>query len=98
MIGWRAAFTLLVMTSAACVRPDVEGRAAWPSLAPLVGVPDEDWPMFRDDLERSGFAEGSTVGSTVSVAWEIPRFNVTRYGAAKGSPSIVGDTLYCGTD
>lgn len=54
--------------------------------------------MFRDDLERSGFAEGSTVGPHVSVAWEIPRFNVTRYGAAKGSPSVVGQTLYCGTD
>ena len=34
--------------------------------------------MFRDDLERSGFAEGSTVGADVSIAWEIPRFNVTR--------------------
>ncbi len=66
--------------------------------APLPEVRDEDWPMFRDDLERSGFAEGSQVGAKVSVLWEIPAFNTTEYGAVKGSPSVVGDMLYCGTD
>jgi outer membrane protein assembly factor BamB len=59
---------------------------------------EEDWPMFRDDLERSGFAEGSSVGASVEVLWSIPRFNITGYGAAKGSPSVVGDMLFCGTD
>jgi len=54
--------------------------------------------MFRDDLERSGFAEGSSVGSNVDVLWYRPGLNVTSYGAVKGSPSVVGDTLYCGTD
>lgn len=54
--------------------------------------------MFRDDVERSGFAEGSRAGSSASILWSIPEFNVTPYGAVKGSPSIVGDTLYCGTD
>jgi outer membrane protein assembly factor BamB len=54
--------------------------------------------MFRDDVERSGFAEGSKVGASVDVAWRIPAWNTTDYGAAKGSPSVVGDLLYCGTD
>jgi outer membrane protein assembly factor BamB len=54
--------------------------------------------MFRDDVERSGFAEGTTIGSQVSVLWHRPNFNTTTYGAAKGSPSVVGDLLYCGTD
>jgi outer membrane protein assembly factor BamB len=54
--------------------------------------------MFRDDLERSGFAEGSSVGASVDVLWSIPKFNVTGYGAAKGSPSVVGNMLFCGTD
>jgi protein-L-isoaspartate(D-aspartate) O-methyltransferase len=54
--------------------------------------------MFRDDLERSGFAEGSVVGARVDRVWQIPSFNVTQYGAAKGSPSVVGDLLFCGTD
>jgi outer membrane protein assembly factor BamB len=54
--------------------------------------------MFRDDLERSGFAEGSSIGAKVTQVWQIPAFNTTEYGAVKGSPSVVGDTLYCGTD
>jgi outer membrane protein assembly factor BamB len=54
--------------------------------------------MFRDDLERSGFAEGSSVGANVTHLWQIPAFNTTSYGAAKGSPSVAGDMLYCGTD
>jgi outer membrane protein assembly factor BamB len=54
--------------------------------------------MFRDDVERSGFAEGSTVGRHVEHVWQIPAFNVTKYGAPKGSPAVVGDLLYCGTD
>ena len=54
--------------------------------------------MFRDDVERSGFAEGTTIGSEVSVLWFRPGFNTTAYGAVKGSPSVVGDMLYCGTD
>lgn len=54
--------------------------------------------MFRDDVERSGFAEGSVIGSQVDRIWQIPSFNVTQYGAAKGSPSVVGDLLFCGTD
>jgi protein-L-isoaspartate(D-aspartate) O-methyltransferase len=66
--------------------------------APLPAGRDEDWPMFRDDVERSGFAEGSKVGARVERIWQIPSFNVTEYGAAKGSPSVVGDLVYCGTD
>jgi outer membrane protein assembly factor BamB len=66
--------------------------------APLERPRDEDWPMFRDDVERSGFAEGAVVGARVDHVWQIPSFNVTEYGAAKGSPSVVGDLLYCGTD
>ncbi len=54
--------------------------------------------MFRDDVERSGFAEGSVVGSQVERVWQIPSFNVTQYGAVKGSPSVVGDLLFCGSD
>ena len=65
---------------------------------PLPEGRENDWPMFRDDVERSGFAEGSSVGSVVEVAWQIPSFNRTEYGAAKGSPSVVGDVLFCGTD
>lgn len=82
---------------AGCVHPAGGPRPArWP--APLPEVRDADWPMFRDDLERSGFAEGSTVGSKVEELWHMPAFNVTEYGAVKGSPSIVGDMLFCGTD
>ncbi len=66
--------------------------------APMTEGNQNDWPMYRDDPERSGFAEGSTVGSAVEVLWRIPAFNSTEYGAAKGSPSVVGDMLYCGTD
>jgi outer membrane protein assembly factor BamB len=54
--------------------------------------------MFRDDVERSGFAEGTTIGEHVSVLWYRPGLNTTAYGAVKGSPSVVGDLLYCGTD
>jgi len=54
--------------------------------------------MFRDDVERSGFAEGSIVGTQVDRIWQIPSFNVTQYGAVKGSPSVVGKLLFCGTD
>jgi outer membrane protein assembly factor BamB len=54
--------------------------------------------MFRDDVERSGFAEGTTIGSHASVLWHRADFNTTSYGAVKGSPSVVGDLLYCGTD
>jgi outer membrane protein assembly factor BamB len=61
-------------------------------------VQQPDWPMFRNDVERSGFAEGSTVGTQVDRVWRIPSFNTTRYGAPKGSPSVVGGLLYCGTD
>jgi hypothetical protein len=53
--------------------------------------------MFRDDVERCGFAEGSVVGARVERIWQIPSFNVTRCGAAKGSPSEVGELLFCGT-
>jgi outer membrane protein assembly factor BamB len=60
--------------------------------------PEPAWPMFRSDVERSGFAEGSVVGAKVERVWQIPGFNVTQYGAPKGSPSVVGDRLYCGTD
>jgi hypothetical protein len=67
-------------------------------LEPLERPRDEDWPMFRDDVERSGFAEGSHVGDFIERIWEIPHFNNTEYAAAKGSPAIVGDVLYCGTD
>lgn len=59
---------------------------------------EADWPMFRNDVERSGFAEGSTVGAHVDRVWRMPSFNTTRYGAPKGSPSVVGGILYCGTD
>jgi outer membrane protein assembly factor BamB len=69
-----------------------------PFRAPLPSGNAEDWPMFRDDVERSGFAEGTTVGSEVSVLWHRPGFNTTAYGAVKGSPSVVGEMLYCGTD
>jgi outer membrane protein assembly factor BamB len=54
--------------------------------------------MFRQDVERTGFAEGSVVGKHVTRVWRMPSFNVTKYGAPKGSPSVVGDRLYCGTD
>jgi protein-L-isoaspartate(D-aspartate) O-methyltransferase len=79
---------------AACAAP----KPPSPARAPLPTPRDEDWPMFRDDVERSGFAEGSVVGAAVDRIWQIPSFNVTRYGAAKGSPSVVGDLLFCGTD
>jgi len=76
----------------------VRSDLAAPAREPLPEVKDEDWPMFRDDVERSGFAEGSSVGPDVTVLWHRPGFNVTSYGAVKGSPSVVGDMLYCGTD
>lgn len=73
-------------------------RAAQAQRKPLPAINEADWPMFRDDLERSGYAEGSAVGDAVSQAWQIPSFNQTEYGAVKGSPSVVGDMVYCGTD
>jgi protein-L-isoaspartate(D-aspartate) O-methyltransferase len=91
----RSILVLAVALSGACAAPRAPERA-WPR--PLAQVRDEDWPMFRDDVERSGFAEGSVVGASVERVWQIPSFNVTRYGAAKGSPSVVGDLLFCGTD
>ena len=73
--------------------------AALPTLrAPMPAGKAEDWPMFRDDVERSGFAEGTKVGSEVSVLWQRPGFNTTAYGAVKGSPAVVGEMIYCGTD
>ena len=72
--------------------------AAQPELVPLPEVEEADWPMFRDDVERSGFAEGTTVGTKVAALWHVPLFNTTEYGAVKGSPSVVGEMLYCGTD
>jgi outer membrane protein assembly factor BamB len=91
----RLLVSALVALSAACTVPVGPAELV---RAPLPEVREADWPMFRDDLERSGFAEGSTVGSTVSVLWYHAGLNVTSYGAVKGSPSVVGDTLYCGTD
>jgi hypothetical protein len=41
---------------------------------------EPSWPMFRNDVERSGFAEGSVVGKRVRRVWQIPSFNVTQYG------------------
>jgi outer membrane protein assembly factor BamB len=89
---------VVVSVSAAPVPAAAPAPAAPRTFAPLPEVRDEDWPMFRDDVERSGFAEGSRVGPKVEVLWQIPAFNTTAYGAAKGSPSVVGDVLYCGTD
>jgi outer membrane protein assembly factor BamB len=91
----RKLVAVIAALGAACTFP--EGTAQ-PVRQPLPEMRDADWPMFRDDLERSGFAEGSSVGSNVSVLWYRPGLNVTGYGAVKGSPSVVGDTLYCGTD
>ena len=65
---------------------------------PLAESAADDWPMYRDDVQRTGFAEGSIVGTHVATLWSMPAFNTTEYGAAKGSPSIVGGMLYCGTD
>lgn len=89
-------FAAVLATSLGCAAK----RAPAPTHAhtPLPSPRDEDWPMFRDDVERSGFAEGSVVGARVARIWQIPSFNVTRYGAAKGSPSVVGELLFCGTD
>jgi outer membrane protein assembly factor BamB len=72
--------------------------ACTPSKPTQLAQPSSSWPMFRQDVERTGFAEGSVVGKHVMRVWRIPSFNVTRYGAPKGSPSVVGDRLYCGTD
>src|SRR5260221_5688596 len=38
-----------------------------PALVALPATRDEDWPMFRDDLERSGFAQGSAVAALVEI-------------------------------
>lgn len=54
--------------------------------------------MFRANVERSGLGTGSIVGAHVERVWEIPSFNVTTYSAVKGSPSVVGSVVYCGTD
>src|SRR5262245_60017797 len=66
--------------------------------APLPEPSAADWPMFRGDPERSGFAEGSSIGATVAPVWRIPTFNVTTYNAVKASPAVAADVLYCGTD
>ncbi len=87
--AWVLAWFFLGCAPPAALRVDLE---------PLPEVSDEDWPMFRDDVERSGFAEGTTVGDHVEALWHVPLFNTTEYGAVKGSPSVVGDLLYCGTD
>jgi glucose dehydrogenase len=85
-----------LLTGCSSATPASKAGATKP--VPLAEAPPEDWSMFRDDVERSGFAEGSTVGNQVEVIWRIPVFNRTDYGAAKGSPSVVGDVVYCGTD
>lgn len=87
-----------LLLAGCAARPPAAASPAIVHRAPLPAGADEDWPMFRDDVERSGFAEGSRVGARVEEVWRIPSFNTTDYGAAKGSPSIVGDLLYCGTD
>ncbi len=90
----------LVLALTGCVTPHVmtpelaDARA----VVPLAEPANDDWPMYRDDVERTGFAEGSVVGSHVETLWTMPAFNTTAYGAVKGSPSIVGDMLYAGTD
>ncbi len=85
----------------ACAGPApvlITGTTPVAARASLPPPSEADWPTFRDDVERTGFAEGSVVGDRVALAWELPAFNVTDYGAVKGSPSVVGDLLYCGTD
>jgi outer membrane protein assembly factor BamB len=105
VIVWKAlVMASLTVLGCANSHPNVIARAPLPraAVAPeRTAMPEgveRDWPMFRDDVERSGFAEGSSVGTSVELLWQMPKFNLTRYGAAKGSPSVVGDMLYCGTD
>jgi hypothetical protein len=49
--------------------------------------------MFRDDAERTGFAEGTRIGTRAAVAWTLPDFNNTAYPAVKGSPSVADGVL-----
>jgi hypothetical protein len=94
----RGSLLTLALALLGCVQPLRSEQGKGFSRPPLPAGNEADWPMFRDDLERSGFAEGSSVGSEVSAVWQIPSFNRTQYGAVKGSPSVVGDVVYCGTD
>lgn len=100
-------FTVVIASVAGCTPraslPVGRTSASWPPpvppvVSPVTATTESDWAMFRDDAERTGFAEGSAIGAQVHTLWRVAEWNKTDYGAAKGSPAIAGGVLYCGTD
>lgn len=70
-----------------------------PELNPMEAPPEGSWPTFRADPQRTGYNPLATTGRTVAEeVWRLSDINTTTYGAAKGSASVWGDTLYIGSD
>jgi outer membrane protein assembly factor BamB len=57
-----------------------------------------DWTSFRNGPLRTGYAQGSVVGTQVEEVWRQDDFLVLDYGAAKPSPAVWGDVLYMASD
>lgn len=51
---------------------------------------DSEWPMFRHDLNHSGYST-STAPTTNNVLWSYPT-----EGAVFSSPAVVSDRVYVG--
>lgn len=65
---------------------------------PLPDPEPGNWLAFRADAQRTGHNPEADTGRTARELWRVEDINTTDYGAAKGSPSIYGDTLYVGSD
>lgn len=55
-------------------------------------------PMFRNDIFRTGYFPDASVPDAVKLDWEIDGINKWTHTAAKGSPTVVDDTVYVGGD
>lgn len=85
----------LPVLPAGCLSPALQGEGG-----PLEGGAPESTaaPLWRGDLERTGYEPGAVLPAAVSVAWNVTPFNVGTHTAAKGSALVVGDTIYAAAD
>jgi outer membrane protein assembly factor BamB len=99
---------LLALSAAACGEDEAAGpeeglqnNGAANNGDPFTPLPDPEpgnWLAFRADAQRTGHNPEADTGRTVRELWRVEDINTTEYGAAKGSPSVYGDTLYVGSD
>lgn len=93
---WAAVVLAVSLLLAAC--GDDETTTIPMAFDPLPDPEPGNWTSFRADPARTGYNPEADTGRTVRELWRVEGINTTDYGAAKGSPSVYGDTLYVGTD